>query len=253
MKLNVARRGQGKPLVLLHGLFGSSNNWAPLMAALEGGFDLVAPDLRNHGKSPHDADAGVEAMASDIAGLLDALKLERVFLLGHSLGGRVAMRFALDHPGKVERLLVADMAPRAYGPLFPEVFEALASLNLESLQSRAEADERLKEKIADPSMRAFLLTNLARDAKGGFRWKMNLPALEAARPSLRAEIKAAAPYPGPALFLRGEKSNYIEGADLNEIRALFPAAGMESIAGAGHWLHVERPEAFAGAVKKFFS
>jgi len=252
VRLNLWRRGQGRPLVLLHGLFGSSNNWAPLAAALEPSFDVIAPDLRNHGRSPHDPDAGIAAMASDLVELFDALELRRVFLLGHSLGGRVAMRLALDHPGRVERLLVADMAPRAYGPLFPEVFEALAALDPATLQSRAEADERLRLRLADGALRAFLLSNLARDPEGAFRWRMNLPALEAARADFRAEIKAPAPYGGPALFLRGERSDYVRDADLAGIRALFPAAELRTLQDAGHWLHVDQPLAFSSSVGQFF-
>lgn len=253
MKLHFARQGSGPALVLLHGLFGSSNNWAPLAKSLAPHFDVICPDLRNHGRSPHDSDAGVEAMASDLLELMDSLALPQALLLGHSLGGRVAMRFALDHPSRVKKLLVADMAPKGYGPLFPEVFAALSKLDLGCIQTRAEADSALKASLPDDTLRAFLLTNLAREAGGAFHWKMNLPALDAARESLRAEIKAPAPYAGPALFLRGENSDYLQDSDLGQIRELFPAATMEAIGGAGHWLHVDRPLEFERSVRTFFS
>jgi esterase len=250
VKLHVARRGQGRPLLLLHGLFGSANNWAPLMGALEG-FELIAPDLRNHGRSPHDAEAGLAAMAGDLVELLDGLGLEGAGVLGHSLGGRVAMRLALDHPARVKRLLVADMAPRAYGPLFPEVFAALKRLDLSALRGRAEADAALAASLPDPVLRAFLLSNLMRREDGSFAWKMDLAALEGA--GLGDEIKAPAPYAGPALFLRGENSNYVRPQDAPGILALFPAAEIRALPGAGHWLHVEQPAAFAAEAAAFFT
>lgn len=253
MRLNFTRQGEGPPLVLLHGLFGSSNNWAPLADSLSPNFDVITPDLRNHGRSPHHHEAGIAAMSSDILEELDALKLESVRLLGHSLGGRVAMRLALDHPTRVERLLVADMAPREYPPLFPEVFAALKALELPTLKSRAEADERLQASLPDPALRAFLLSNLARAEDGSFRWKMNLEALDAARADLRAEIKAPAPYAGPALFLRGGNSDYVRDEDFGGIKKLFPAATLQTLDGAGHWLHVDRPSNFADQVGSFFS
>jgi esterase len=252
VKLNFVRKGRGRPLVALHGLFGSSNNWAPLAAALEASFDLILPDLRNHGRSPHAAEASLESMSADVLELMDALDLGRVFLLGHSLGGRVAMRLALDFPGRVERLLVADMGPKEIAPLYPEIFEALAGLNLGALSSRAQADALLKQALPDPALRAFLLTNLSRDEGGKFAWKMNLEALKAAGENLRSQIKAPAPFRGPALFLRGENSNYVGESDLKGIQLLFPAARIETLAGAGHWLHADQPKKFAAAVSAFF-
>jgi esterase len=252
MKLHVSRAGQGRPLVLLHGLFGCSNNWAPLVAGLKSHFDLITPDLRNHGKSPHDPDASVRAMSEDLAELLDSLGLGRVLLLGHSLGGRVAMRFALDHGPRVERLLIAEMGPREYGPLFPQVFEALTKLPIQNIRNRKEADEQLSSSLPDSALRAFLLTNLHRVEDSRYRWKMNLEALQAARADTRAEIKAPAPYGGPVLFLRGENSVYLKDADLPGIKALFPGATLETLPGAGHWLHVDKPLEFKDKISKFF-
>jgi esterase len=251
MKLHLARSGQGKPLILLHGLFGSSSNWAPIVRILQARLDVISPDLRNHGRSPHSGEAGLEAMAGDVLELMDSLGLQSCRILGHSLGGRVAMRLALDFPRRVERLLVADMAPSAQGPLV--AFQALGKLDTHSLTTRAEADERLKAWIQDPAMRAFLLTNLARDESGTFGWRMNLAGLNAAQEGLRAAMASARPFEGPTLFLKSENSGLVTEGDEGLIRELFPNAAIRSLAGTGHWLHADKPAEFAAEALAFFS
>jgi esterase len=223
----------------------------PLARKLETSFELILPDLRNHGRSPHDSDASLAAMAKDVLDLMITQNLEPAFLMGHSLGGRVAMRLALDHPDSVEKLVIADMAPRQYGELFPEVFKALQELNLKNLANRTQADEMLKRDLPDSNLRAFLLSNLERNSENQFVWRMDLAALNAFRQPWGNEIKAENSYPGPSIFLRGEKSDYVRDADLAGIQALFPFAQMKSIAGAGHWLHVDQTEIVSEEVKKF--
>jgi len=181
VKLYYSRHGQGQPLLLCHGLFGSGDNLSPLSRFFEPVFDVIQVDLRNHGRSPHDDSMTYTAMAGDLLELLDDLKLPQASLLGHSLGGKAVMRLALDQPGRVSRLVVADIAPRAYGPLHADIFEALETLDLRGLSSRAQADAILAAKIADAPTRGLLLKNLGTNGDGKFIWKMNLKALSLAK------------------------------------------------------------------------
>lgn len=251
MTLYRQRRGQGPPLLLLHGLFGSGNNWGALAPKLEGDFTLYIPDLRNHGRSGHSEEASLDAMADDLDDLLEGEGLQSISLLGHSLGARVAMRWALREPARCEALFLEDMSPGAYGPLYPEIFAALQDFPLESVESRVEADFWLKPRIPDEALRAFLLTNLSRQGEG-FVWKMNWRALEKAAPGWQLSLESEQPYVGPAQFLFGEKSNYLREADRALIQKNFPQSNVKILEGAGHWLHVDQPEAFLEAVRGFF-
>ena len=253
MKLYSRRQGQGAPLLLYHGLFGSGDNLAPIAKLLEADFDVISPDLRNHGRSPHDKDMTFEAMAADLLELLNDLNLPKAHLLGHSLGGKAVMRLALDHPARVSKLLVADITPKAYGPLYPQVFDALETLDLKELSSRTEAEARLLVKIPDAPTRGLLLKNLGKNEADQFYWKMNLEALSKAKQNLGEEITALIPFSGPTCFLRGELSPYVQDNDLPAIKKLFPSASLATLAGAGHWLHAEQPSQFAEAVKKFLN
>jgi esterase len=193
--LNYREQGNGPALLILHGLFGSAANWGRIARELAADHRVIVADLRNHGASPHAPDTGYPAMAADVAALLERLSPDApVTLLGHSMGGKTAMRFALEHPGRVARLLVVDIAPRAYRGNQDDVAAALRRLDLDALPSRAAADARLAQWIPDPSLRAFLLTNLVQ-AEGRLRWRINLPVLADGL----AEIEA---FPTPGLHRR---------------------------------------------------
>jgi esterase len=252
-----AMGGEGPPLVLLHGLFGSSANLAGLARRLKDDFHCVGLDLRNHGASPHAPAMDYATLARDVLETADHLGLGELRLLGHSLGGKVAMAAAAEAPGRVRALAVLDIAPAAYPRLMSEpVLGILRALDLAGISSRAEADARLAERLPDPRLRQFLLQNLVRDA-GGLRWRIDLAALEAASPELADFPLARLPdaetpvYRGPVLLLRGGESSYAPDAHLGQLTRLYPRATVETLAGAGHWLHAEQPDAVASRVRAF--
>jgi esterase len=243
--------GEGPALIILHGLFGSLNNWQTLARRFAAGRAVHLLDQRNHGRSPHDARHDYALLGADLLEYMDQQGLRDATLLGHSMGGKVAMQAALVAPGRVDRLIVVDIAPRAYDPAHDDLMEALASLDLSSCATREEADARLL--VPDATVRQFLLTNLKRDDAGRLGWRMNLPALREQYPHLLQAVTGPAPYPGPALFVAGGTSAYIQSGDEAGIRALFPLARIVTIQGAGHWVHAARPEEFAREVEHFLA
>lgn len=243
--------GAGPPLVILHGHLGSSRNWrgaGPRLAAATGR-RAVALDLRNHGQSPWAAPWDYPTLAGDVRAWLDAAGLGRAVLVGHSMGGKTALRLALDAPERVAALVVVDIAPRAYEGVFDVELAALRDLDLGALQSRREADEALAAAVPDWALRQFLLTNLGRGPDGGLAWSIPLPFLAAHRAAVAAAVAAPGEaFAGPALFVRGGRSDFVTDADLPAIRAVCPAAEVVTLPGAGHNLHHDQPEAFAAAV-----
>ncbi|RMF55146.1 MAG: alpha/beta fold hydrolase [Bacteroidetes bacterium] len=244
--------GAGPPLLILHGLLGAGGNWHTLSSRVFGEhFHVYAIDQRNHGRSPHDPVHDYPSMAADLAGFMDRHGLDRAHVLGHSMGGKTAMQFALTHPERVDRLVVVDIAPKAYPPWQIDILDALRSLDLSAYRSRAEIDVALARRVPSLPIRQFLLKNLRPDGRGGYTWLPNLEALYRNYDKINAPIEAEAPFEGPTLFVRGAQSPYIEDGDLPAIRRLFPRAELVTIPGAGHWVHAEAPEAFAEAVLSF--
>ena len=253
MRLHVVEAGDaasGTPVVLLHGLFGAAQNWGAIQKRLAARRRVVALDLRNHGASPRAEAMGYPAMAADVAETMAALGVARFALLGHSMGGKVAMALALARPDLVTRLLVADMAPVSYKPALRGYVEAMQALPLHPGLSRREADAALAAAVKPPGIRAFLLQNLRFEGDGP-AWRLNLPAIAAAMPVIEDFPDLAGPYPGPTLFLGGETSDYIQPAHHARIRALFPAARFATVPKAGHWVHAENPEGFLALVEPF--
>lgn len=247
--------GAGKPLlVVLHGLLGSSRNWQAAGADLTERYHVCALDLRNHGRSPHSDEAGYTAMVGDVLAWMDAQGSERVSLMGHSMGGKVAMKLACRHSSRVERLIVVDIAPKAYlSAGHRSEFAAMNELELRSLQSRAEAELRLEARVSDWAMRKFLTTNLERaEDNGAWRWLVNLPVLTAALSELeQSPLGPQDRFDGPTLFVTGEKSRYVLPEDKRAIATHFPAVKFEVIAGVGHNPHMEAREAFVKTVTAF--
>lgn len=242
--------GAGPPLLVLHGLFGMLDNWQTLARRWAEDFTVVLADLPNHGRSPHDEEITYARMAESVVELMDELFIHDAAVLGHSMGGKVAMQLALTHPDKVSKLIVVDMAPRKYRRGHDDIFAALHSLDVANLGSRKEAASQLAEHVAHPSVRAFLLKNLGR-AEEGFAWKMNLPALHRHYDRLVDALAAAEPFPHPALFLRGANSGYVQDEDMELILQLFPQATLETVEKAGHWVHAERPDEVERLVREF--
>jgi pimeloyl-ACP methyl ester carboxylesterase len=251
MQLYFKESGQGKPVVLLHGLFGSSDNWYYIAQKLATKFRVIAVDQRNHGQSPHSMQMDYSSMATDLAELMAAQQITSAAVLGHSMGGKTAMQFALQFPHLVEKLVVADMAPRGYEVMHDKIFAALLALDLSAYEGRQPMEEVLAPAIPSLTLRRFLLKNLGRDAHGKFFWKINLRGLADNYVRLREPLSAAAPFTKPTLFIRGGKSDFITEADETRIRELFPAAQIETMPEAGHWLHADQPEEFGRRLLNF--
>ncbi len=241
--------GAGAPLVVLHGLLGSSRNWQSAGVALaERGHRVLAPDLRNHGSSPWGDDCSYAALAADVVAMLDRLALGPVHLVGHSMGGKAAMRLVMDRPDLVARLTVVDIAPRAYSDRVRVEFAAMSALDLSAVKSRKDAEEKLAAQVSEWGMRQFILTNLGQDAEGRWRWTVNREALTNSLPEILGNPLAAGEvWDGPTRFLRGGKSNYIRDEDFATIRAHFPRADVVTLPESGHNPHFEARAGFVEA------
>lgn len=250
--LHCKRYGSGEPLFILHGLFGCWDNWHPVAKALSRRFCVYVPDLRNHGQSFHSARFDYDVMADDVRQLMNALAVERASLLGHSMGGKVAMRFAAVAPERVERLIVVDIAPNASRLVYSKAIEALWKLDLRSFARLKDIDEWLRPDIPDPAVRLFLLKNLDRSPAGGFCWKVNLDAIRnnldriCGNVAIRKTLVAC-------LFIRGGRSDHIHDADWPNIRQIFPRAQLATIPDAGHWVHIDAKSAFLNTVEEFLT
>jgi pimeloyl-ACP methyl ester carboxylesterase len=251
MQLAVTELGAGSPVALLHGLLGAGRNFGAIQKALAArGHRALALDLRNHGASPQAPSMAYPEMAADVAETLEAAGAWPASVIGHSMGGKVAMALALAHPGGVARLCVADIAPRAYGtPLFTRHVAAMRAIPLRPGLTRREADAALAEAVPDPALRGFLLQNLIL-AGSPPRWRVPLDVLAAEMEVIGGWPDPPGRYEGPVLVLAGDASDYVAPADHARFRALFPAARFATIA-AGHWLHAENPAAFLAAVTAF--
>ncbi len=244
----------GEPLIILHGLLGASGNWHTLSRTVfSKHFRVFAVDQRNHGRSPHADRFDYGVMAAYVKDFMDQHGLERAHLLGHSMGGKTAMHAALRYPERVHRLVVADMAPKAYPPHHEYIFEALRSLDLSRCERREEIDAALSEDIPSRGVRQFLMKNLSYEGETGYSWQMNLEGIYAGYDEINAAVEADHSFGGPALFVRGERSDYVTEEDLPAIRELFPQAELATVEGAGHWLHADKPQAFAETVMTFLS
>jgi pimeloyl-ACP methyl ester carboxylesterase len=248
--LRAREYGSGAPLIILHGLFGSWENWHPVAKALSHRFTVHVIDQRNHGGSFHSSRFDYDAMAEDIRDFMSAQWLAKAALLGHSMGGKTAMRFAAMFPAQVERLIVVDIAPRGYPPSQADAIDALTRLDLGRIATLRTADEHLQKAIPDPGLRRFLLKNLKPAAGGRYRWKVNIDAIRRAYPGLCGPV-ALNPWPGPCLFVRGGHSDFIRDSDWQAIRTVFPQAQLCTLPAARHWVHVDDPAGFVRTVTCF--
>jgi esterase len=240
----------GTPLLILHGLLGSSDNWHTVGKQLGTAFRVFALDARNHGRSPHDGVMTYEAMAEDVHEFMHDKNLPTAHLLGHSMGGKTAMHFALRYPERVEKLVVVDIAPRAYDRRHDALLDAIRSLPLNQFASRGEINNALAERIPDGSTRQFVMKNLARDEAGGFRWKINLSAILEHYDHITSALDTSTQFDKPTLFIKSNTSGYITTEDENQIKNVFPHARIVGFE-AGHWIHAEAPQAFTATVRTF--
>lgn len=251
VKLFSRSTGQGPPLVILHGLFGSSDNWQTFAKMIAEYFTVITVDLRNHGLSPHTAEFSYEWISRDLKQFAEDHSLREFFLMGHSLGGKAAAYFALQYPGRLKKLIILDIAMKAYPPHHQLYFEAMLSMDFDLVRNRNEADEWLQRTISSLPVRQFLLKNLVRDAEGRFRWKFNLRGLQDQYDSINVAIESEVPFDKPVLILAGEHSAYILPEDEEPLKALFPQAILKTIPGAGHWIHADQPDLLKDEVVGF--
>ncbi len=251
MKLHYRDLGQGTPLVILHGLFGLLDNWQTLAKFWSQKYHVYLVDLRNHGRSPHSNDFNYDLMVADLAEFITEHQLQNPIIMGHSMGGKVAMNFALTHPEQVSKLIVVDIAPRAYPVHHQDIIDGLNAIDISTMTSRNEAEAALMPYIPEAETRLFLLKNLYRREDNSFGWRMNLAAIEACIEEVGRETTADTPFNKPTLFIKGEKSRYIQEKDIPAIQRLFPQVQLETIANAGHWVHAEAPEKFYQLVVDF--
>ncbi|GGX78573.1 acyl-CoA esterase [Litchfieldella qijiaojingensis] len=242
--------GEGVPLVVIHGLLGSADNWRSHIKQWQQQRRVVAIDLRNHGRSPHAEGMRYGEMADDVLEVLDRLDIERCHLLGHSMGGKVAMTLARLYPQRVASLAVADIAPVRYDHGHDAIFAALRHVEAKAPDNRREVDALLAEYVEEKPIRLFLATNLVRGDDGIMRWRVGLDQIEADYENIRDEPDGDRPYEGPSLVLRGANSHYVTDEMLPRVHEVMPRAEVVSL-DAGHWLHAERPEAFQEAVNVF--
>ena len=250
MKLNFKVKGQGNPIIILHGLFGSLDNWQTLANRFSSDFQVFTLDLRNHGKSEHSSTHSYKSMTEDIKEFILDHDLENIILIGHSMGGKTAMLFANTYPEFLEKLVVVDIGVKGYPPHHTEILKGLNAIPQGEFDSRSAADEILIKHVADFSTRQFLLKNLTRDQNKKLIWKMNLPVLENTLLDICSEIKIDPIYL-PTLFIRGENSNYILEEDFDSLEEKFPYMEMITAENAGHWVHAEAPELFYESVLAF--
>ncbi len=254
VELHFRKTGEGYPLVILHGLFGSSDNWQSFALRMaEKEFEVYTVDLRNHGRSPHSSEHNYQTMAEDVVQLVRNEIGKPVALMGHSMGGKTAMRTSLDFPEWIDKLIVLDIAPSAYPVLHAEIMAALESIDLHTLTSRNEANSILSEKINQEDTRQFLLKGLYRKDDSRFAWRFNLDVLKKEIEKIGEAIDSDNAFTKPALFIRGEKSNYVREEHFSQIRKLFPQSEILTAPAAGHWIHADNAEWLGVAVSVFIS
>lgn len=251
MELNYKSLGSGYPLIILHGLFGSLDNWISLARMFGEEYTTYIVDLRNHGKSPRADTHSYPEMAADLIEFMDQQHISKAYLLGHSMGGKVVMEAALAHPERVSGLIIADMAPVQYNPHHAQIFKALQAIDPAKISNRNEAEQIMLPFIPEAGVRQFLLKNIDRNPEGSYAWKMNLPVLIRDYDKILEEISPGRKYSGPSLSIRGEKSGYVQDHQLPDFRELFPELEIETIPNAGHWVHAEAPAEFYKIVVNF--
>jgi len=252
MKLHFRELGSGSPIIILHGLFGLNDNWQTLAKYLSQHYKIYLVDLRNHGRSPHSPDFNYSLMVQDVLELIQDEHIHEPVLMGHSMGGKVAMHFTLAHSELITKLVVVDIAPKSYPVHHQDIINALKSLDLTAVKSRSEIDEALAQHIPEEDVRLFLTKNLYRQEDNSFAWRMNLSAIENHIEEVGKETIADVTFTKPTLFIKGARSGYIKPEkDTELILKLFPAAQIKTIENAGHWVHAQAPQEFYNILVDF--
>ena len=250
MKLNYKILGEGQPLIILHGLFGSSDNWLTHAKRLSEYFKVILVDQRNHGHSDWSNDFNYTILATDLMELITELDLNKSYVLGHSMGGKTAMVFAQLFPEMISKLIVVDIGIKQYPMHHDEILKGIHAVGEGKMNSRSDAESQLLPFIPSAGVRQFLMKNLYWKEKEQLAWRMNVAILEKEMPHILASIADTEVFT-PALFIRGEQSNYILDEDWNDIENAFPDSNLVTIKNAGHWVHAEAPEVFMNEVLGF--
>lgn len=251
IKLNYKSFGQGTPVIILHGLFGMLDNWLTVAKDLSEHYQVFILDLRNHGKSPHTDQFSYALMAEDLLHFMDENWIYKAHIIGHSLGGKLAMAYAIDHEDRIDKMIVVDIAPKSYTGDHYEIFNALTRLDTDTISNRKEIHEILSRRIPDFGVRQFLMKNLKRRKEGGFQFKMNLKSLRENYPDILKGLNLTETISTKTLFVRGSLSPYISDNDWQDIEGWFPNSALRSIENAGHWVHADQKEKFVKEIKRF--
>lgn len=253
MNLFFRKYGQGKPVIILHGIFGCSDNWVSIAKTFSGINEVFIPDQRNHGNSPHSDHFNYMVMTEDLVEFIDNHHIENPVIIGHSMGGKVAMNFSLQHPDIPRGLVVIDMSLRQYPPrqIHQDIVDFMLSVDFNHIQSRADVENLLAQKIKEPRIRNYILKNLQRVHRDRFRWKPNVKAIYWNLEEMFESIDETASYNGPALFIRGGKSDYIPEADFPYLESKFTSAIFHTIEHATHWVHVDAPDEVSLEIRNF--
>jgi pimeloyl-ACP methyl ester carboxylesterase len=250
MELFYRTIGQGHPLIILHGLMGSSDNWLTQSKILAEQYHVYMVDQRNHGRSFHSDEFDYKVLTEDLKHFVEKHVIGKPIILGHSMGGKTAMNFAVRYPELLSKLIVVDIAPKTYPVHHDSIIDGLNAIPINSLQSRDEADRILSEYVPEADVRQFLLKNLSRKPEGGFMWKINLPAIDKSLEKISEGMQYNGTYNGPSLFVRGSKSKYVLDEDRATIKTLFPNSTLITM-DTGHWVQAEKPVEFVEIVKNF--
>ncbi len=256
MELFYREYGQGPVIIILHGLLGISDNWVSFARRIsEEGYKVFIPDQRNHGQSPQNPAFNYYALSDDLAEFIDKHSISQPLLMGHSMGGKVVMRYTLENPDKVKKLVVVDTSLRSYNRsnYHRDLIDAMLSVNLETISSRQEVDKQLLAKVPDERLRQFLLKNLYWKDRDQLGWRLNLQAIGDNLDSMYDGVFYSGRYEGPSLFIKGGKSDYITEQDYPAIKSSFPLSQIKTIPEGTHWVHADAPVVFYKLVKNFIS
>lgn len=253
MKLFFRKYGEGQPLIILHGVFGISDNWVTVGRRLAEKFEVFIPDQRNHGQSPHSDTLSYYALADDLIEFMEDHQIRKPILIGHSMGGKVAMKVALEYPKRIDKLIVIDISPRRYPARqeHMEIIEAMMAVNFNEVNKREEVEMIISDKIKSEKIRLFVLKNLYRIGRNRFAWRLNIEGIYNNIDAVVEPIETPYTFDEPCLFVRGGNSGYVPEEDFELIYKSFPKAIIETVPGASHWVHAEKPDALCSLLSSF--